>query len=207
MNGEAARWADQHQAMLPIDPVDLWPAEDVDRPRIVQNLEDTAKTEGERQCANCGNRGAQTRLQADSGGRLICSDCAAKCPRCSALLVMGEQLCAGCCNGAAKYLEQARNALAQQDAAKARVILDTGLREFPGAPDLSEEAQSVTAAIKRIEETTTQLKQRLKDRCYVAARKLADNLKAMPVHVGDLQRAVELCVSRCAKAVRPSETR
>ncbi|MBU0717993.1 MAG: ubiquitin-conjugating enzyme E2, partial [Planctomycetes bacterium] len=77
LNGEAARWADQHQAMLPIDPVDLWPAEDVDRPRIVQNLEDTAKTEGERQCANCGNRGAQARLEADSGGRLICSDCAA----------------------------------------------------------------------------------------------------------------------------------
>lgn len=200
LNGEAARWADQHEMMLPIDSVDLWPAEDVDRPRIVQAPEETATTGVERQCVNCGNLGAQARLLTDSAGRWICSDCADSCPKCSALLVMGEQLCARCRSGAAKFLEQARDALARQDAAKARVLLDTGLREFPGAPDLSAEAQFVSATIKQIEETTTQLKQNLKDRRYFAARKLADNLREMPVHIGDLERAVNLCNGRCARA-------
>lgn len=200
LNGEAARWADQNQAKLPIDSVDLWPAEDVDGPGIPLSPEGTPKNAAEGLCANCGNLGDQAHLRHDSGGRWICCDCADKCPRCSALLVVGEQVCAACRNRAAKFVELARDALAHQDAARARGILESGLREYPEVPDLAEEARSVGDRIRQIEETTTHLRQNLKDRHYFAARKLADDLREMPVHIADLERVVEVCVRRCAKA-------
>ena len=199
LNGEAARWADQNESLLPIDSVDLWPAEE--KTIRTRAAPPTTPADGnEPQCMNCGVHGLAAMLAADTQGRWICQDCAGACPVCKGRLVVGEPLCRPCQAKAAVHIERARQALAQGSANEACSILDTALREFPGFQPLNDEKHAVLEATRRTQQVVEQLKAALKAHRYEHARQLIAGIRKLPVRVADLDRAVELSTARCAKA-------
>jgi ubiquitin-protein ligase len=198
LNGEAARWADQNESLLPIDSVDLWPADEkrhAVKPGFAEALAPDRPA-----CVNCGATGTRAALERDADGRWICHDCIADCPKCSMMLVVGEKLCAKCLRKAAKFVEHSRQAIDERDAAKAHALLEAGMREYPSAEVLHKEMQVVSAIIEQINRTTNALKQALRQRKYFQARGLVGRLDEMPVQVRDLGRARDVADANCAKA-------
>ena len=200
LNGEAARWADQNESLLPIDPVDLWPADE--RSHMAEpGLPEERTPELDRPgCVNCGVTEARAALESDADGRRICRNCVADCPKCSAMLVVGEKLCRKCLRKAAKFVEHSREAVDQRDAAKALALLEAGVREYPSADVLREEMQTVSAIVEQINRTTNTLKQSLREHNYFQARGLLGRLAEMPIQVNDLERVRETINARCSKA-------
>lgn len=198
LNGEAARWADQNESLLPIDSVDLWPADE--KRHAVESGSVEAPAKNMPACVNCGATGARAALESDAGGRWICHGCTADCPKCSMMLVVGEKLCVKCLRKAAKFVEHSREAINQRDAAKAHALLEAGMREYPSAEVLHNEMQVVSAIVEQINRTTNALKQVLREHKYYAARGLVARLAEMPVQVRDLGRAREVVDANCAKA-------
>lgn len=196
LNGEAARWADQNQHLLPIDSTDLWPAEEGPRSMPQARPRDA----DEPRCVNCGAHGAVAKLAADVQRRWICHDCVGECPVCGGRVVVGESLCAACQTKATAYIERARKALADGDAKQACSILDAGLHEFPTAQPLIDEKQVVAEVIAKTQQVIEQLRAALKERRYKQACDLIAELRTLPVHVPDLDRAAVLSEARCAKA-------
>ena len=196
LDGEAARWADQNQHLLPIDPTDLWPAEQ--KPRGVASAQPQSANKS--QCANCGAHGTGAKLAVDAQGRWICHDCVGECRACGAHVVVGESLCAACQTKAVAYIERARKAMAQRDAKEAGAIVDAGMREFPNYRPLSAEKNAVGEALAKSQHVTEQLKAAMKAHGYVHACQLIAELKTLPVQIADLDRAAEVSEARRAKA-------
>jgi len=200
LDGEAARWADQNESLLPIDPVDLWPADET-RQETEASLPEQRTPEQERTgCVNCGATEARAILERDAAGRRICGDCVADCPKCSSMLVVGENLCRKCIRKAATFVEHSRLAIDEGDAAKALALLEAGVREYPSADFLREEMKAVSAVVEQINRTTTTLKQSLREHRYFQARELLDRLARMPIQATDLERVRETIDARCSKS-------
>jgi ubiquitin-protein ligase len=88
LNGQAARWAEQNVALLPIDKEEFY----VD----LAEAEARVSSDGVRRCSNCGTLGAA--LETCARGHAVCADCALRCPTCGGLLciVCGTDSCETC---------------------------------------------------------------------------------------------------------------
>ena len=106
LNGEAARWADEHKDLLPVDPTDLIPAEMENTPAIVPPPSTPqAKTI---HCQNCGTPSSQQTLVRCIGGHLACPDCVVHCSHCGGTLcLLCESVVCSVCNkkGCARCLK------------------------------------------------------------------------------------------------------
>jgi len=198
LDGEAARWADQNQHLLPIDSTDLWPADAGQRgnlPATEPEPENAAPS-----CVNCGARGGSAQLIVDAGRRWICHDCVAECSGCKGRVVVGESLCAGCQAKIANYIERAREAMSRHDTKQACFILETGLREFPGSAPLHDEQRVVAETTGQTHQLVEQLRAALKEHRFKGACQLINRLRALPARVPDLDRAAHLSEAHCARA-------
>ncbi|MCO6437294.1 MAG: hypothetical protein J5J06_09435 [Phycisphaerae bacterium] len=199
LNGEAARWADHNESLLPVDSVDLWPAEE--KSVRAAAAVPTARADGnEARCVNCGTTGGHALLTADAQGRWICRDCAGACQVCKGQVVVGELLCRPCQAKASGRIEHARQALAQGNANEACAILDQALSDFPGFQPLRDEKLAVVEAMGQAQTIVVQLKATLKAHRYEHAGRLLARVRELPVRLANLDSATELCASRCTKA-------
>ena len=200
LNGEAARWADQNESLLPIDPVDLWPADET-RQEAETSLPEKQRPEADRPgCVNCGVTESRSALESDTDGRRICRDCVADCPKCSAMLVVGEKLCRKCLRKVAKFVEHSKEAIEHRDAARGLAFLEAGLREYPGSDALQEERQKVATVVEQISRTMNSLKQAIREHRYFQAHELFGRLAEMPVQDDELEPAQRIIDARCSKA-------
>jgi ubiquitin-protein ligase len=81
LNGDAARWVQEHNEDLPIDSSSFILGEDSDKPDV------QASANADFTCANCGGTADTDSSQCDADHRL-CNDCAEHCDRCGRLLCL-----------------------------------------------------------------------------------------------------------------------
>jgi|GEM_PF-839829 len=200
LNGEAARWVDENRSLLPIDAVDLWPAEEQKFSVQPGTPEASRPLAPGSTCVNCGASDMRTVLETDSEGRRICRDCVAECPKCTSVLVIGEKLCRKCLRKVAKFVEHGRDAVEHGNAAKGLAFLEAGLREYPSSEDLQEEKRKTAAVVDQISHTMNSLKQAIREHRYFQARELFERLAQMPVQDDELEPAQKIIEARCSKA-------
>ena len=200
LNGEAARWADQNQLLLPVDRVDLWPAELRVPPTPVSPCSAQVESRSKHRCVGCGAGPEQSYLQSDAQNRWICRECVSKCSACANVLVAGEALCSACLEKVGGYIQRARQLLDRRDVAGAVALLESGLREYPGESSLRDEFSRISAIHKEIDDVTRQVRDAIRDRRCFHARELVDRLATLPAQVSDLDRARQLTTIRCERA-------
>jgi ubiquitin-protein ligase len=91
LNGQAARWVEEHLTRLPIE-----------REEFFLDLADAERREAKTgQCTNCG--AARPPLAPCGQGHFLCADCVERCPKCGAVLCLscGASTCARCTQAAA----------------------------------------------------------------------------------------------------------
>lgn len=88
LNAEAARWTDQNEELLPVDPCDLIPP-DNEPPKVKKPEPETLEIEHDH-CANCRITSREAKLETCPAGHPACPDCLINCERC------GSSVCLAC---------------------------------------------------------------------------------------------------------------
>lgn len=97
LNPQAARWADEHRDLFPVDTVDLTPPEAPPAPAPPRVPEAEVVDAGER-CENCRAPAAEAQIVRCPNGHVVCTDCLLKCERCgkTVCLLCKTRTCAIC---------------------------------------------------------------------------------------------------------------
>ena len=106
LNGEAARWADEHKDLLPVDGTDLIPAEMESTPAVVP--QPSIPQSSTAHCQNCGAPSSRQTLTKCVSGHLACPDCIVHCSNCGGTLcLLCESVACSICNkkGCARCLK------------------------------------------------------------------------------------------------------
>jgi ubiquitin-protein ligase len=92
LNGRAARWVEENERRLPIDPVEFY--------LDLSAEPEPERAPDERRCSNCGSRSGT--FETCLAGHDLCPACAATCPTCGRVLclVCGSLECPACGNPA-----------------------------------------------------------------------------------------------------------
>lgn len=113
LNGEAARWADEHQTILPIDRTDFFKENTEDDPPTLTEVA-VASAPVLKRCNNCGAPESLGALTETSPGAVYCADCILNCPECGNLMFLSDQTCFTC------------RSLLDSELAKIEVLLSNG---------------------------------------------------------------------------------
>ncbi|HEO69631.1 MAG TPA: hypothetical protein ENN80_00090 [Candidatus Hydrogenedentes bacterium] len=137
LNGEAARWADENQGLLPIDRVDFYPVDADEQPAAPVVLRSaTPPPLPERVCSSCGASSPEHPLVQVASGESYCSNCVVTCPACGTKRFHGVVECPRCVMEVHKALSQV-NALARAgDLKQALRRLEALLAQRPNDPKL-----------------------------------------------------------------------
>jgi ubiquitin-protein ligase len=92
LNGEAARWAEDNIAMLPLDNMDFRRDNNEKKEMALQIpvIIEHDKLEQAKTCSNCGTKGREDFFTTCNNGHFVCKDCLITCNSCS------KQLCVLC---------------------------------------------------------------------------------------------------------------
>lgn len=90
LNGEAARWAEQNKARLPIDKFDFSSIIEKSDKILSRNQVENIRTEQSVKCCNCGKIIPGNKSVVCASSHVVCAGCAITCAIC------GKQLCLQC---------------------------------------------------------------------------------------------------------------
>ena len=130
LNGQAARWVEEHMHRLPIEKEEFF----IDLSRAVHR---DVKTASQDQCSNCGAKDKP--LEPCGTGHVLCGDCVAHCKVC------GSVLCLACGSTSCKACAQAALAATAPTAARVQAPVNPSGPTRPTGPTGPGAATGATA--------------------------------------------------------------